>query len=148
MTEKEMRPTVVKWLEDQGLYVAHEVSVSGGWCDLVGVLWADRVGRRIPPIMLIMAVELKITDVAGVLYQARGNLENCDFSYAAMPAERCEKMRPATLRMFTDAGIGLLSVNSGVRTVIPPKCHPITEYHPLIARRIWDFKRRHGKEMG
>ena len=143
VTEKILRPKVEAWLKKQGFYVAHEVMLSG-YVDLTGCKWAQRIGRRIPPIIELMAVELKISDIKGVLRQAKNNSYFTDYSYAAMPCEKCESMRGKTLERFENFGIGLLGVNNSVKVIIPArKNDKITSYKPNICRRLWNFKLRH-----
>ncbi len=141
-TEKDLRPIVEVWLQEQNYYVAHEVMLSG-YVDLTGCKWAPRIGRRIPPIIRIMAVELKISDIKGVLIQARNNCYFTDYSYAAMPLEKCQSMRLKTLKRFEDIGVGLLGVNNNVEIIIPAKRNDIKRYSPSICRRLWNFKLRH-----
>ena len=86
-TEKLMRPIVVDWLQTEGYYVAHEVMLSG-YCDLIGCLWSKHIGRKIPQMLEIMAIELKIKDVKGVLKQAENNCYFADYSYIAMPFKK------------------------------------------------------------
>lgn len=110
MKECEMLAAIDAWLEAQGCVPLHETPLVH-WCDVVGVLFAQRTSYRIPPVYRAIAVELKVEDVAGVIQQAVENRTCVHRSYAAMPRSRCDKMRPATLRKFVDAGIGLLSVD-------------------------------------
>ena len=142
MTEKELRPTVEAWLQEQGYYVAHEVMLSG-YCDLTGCKWAERVGRRIPPMIEIMAVELKIKDIRGVLYQAKNNKWFVDYSYAAMPLQKCKIMKPKTLQLFKNIGVGLLGIGVDVKIIIAAQKNDISHYSPNICRRLWNFKLRH-----
>ena len=142
ITEKILRPIVESWLQEQGYYVAHEVMLSG-YVDLTGCKWAQRIGRRIPPIIEIMAVELKIRDIKGVLRQARNNCYFTDYSYAAMPIGRCNKMKSETLRIFENIGVGLLGVNDNVKIIIPARKNVIMTYNPNICKRLWNFKIRH-----
>ena len=105
-----MRPAVDAWLRERGCVPVHETHLRHR-CDVIGVQFANRVGRSIPDVVLAVAVELKLTDVAGVIRQAGENLHYVHESYAAMPAERCDVMRPATLQKFADWGVGLLAVS-------------------------------------
>jgi hypothetical protein len=142
ITEKDLRPTVEAWLQEQGYYVAHEVMLSG-YCDLTGCKWAERIGRRIPPMIEIMAVELKIRDIRGVLYQAKNNRWFVDYSYAAMPLQKCEKMNSSTLRLFKNIGVGLLGVSDCVDVIVKARKKEIPRYSSNICRRLWNFKLRH-----
>lgn len=111
MTEHDLRQPVANWLKFQGFEVAHECLL-GGYCDLIGFRFAPRVGRRIPPLEYVVAVELKVRDIAGVIRQAKSNRHYANESYAAMPRERCIRMRQPTLERFLSAGIGLLRVDA------------------------------------
>ena len=121
MTEKDMRQPVVDWLHDHGFEDAHEVW-TGAWCDIVGFRFAPRVGRPIPRLREVIAIELKVSNVSQVIFQARGNKLVVNASYAAMPFERCRRMRLTTRAQFAKNGIGLLSVTGGgtVRGEIEP----------------------------
>ena len=121
MVENEMRAPVVKWLQSQGMECAHECMFSG-YCDVIGFEFASRVGRSIPPLKRVIAVELKMSNVRAVIQQARNNKYVVSASYAAMPSFRCAKMRETTLKKFKAAGVGLLSVNGDeVTTLIEPE---------------------------
>lgn len=123
--EREMRPAVTAWLASSGHAVVYEVCVyaCGYICDVVGARFGERTGRAIPPVDSCIAVELKLSDVAEVIRQAKHNQEGAGKSYAAMPAAFADRMRPRTLDKFRNVGVGLLSVDveSGeVREVIEP----------------------------
>lgn len=141
MIEKDLRPIVADWLKNKGYYVAHEVILSG-YCDLTGCKWAERIGRRKPPMLEIIAIELKIANIVGVLDQARINCSVADYSYAAMPLEKCESMRLATRQKFRSKGVGLLGIDSRVNVIIEAKKNKI-EHDPDVCRRLWSFKLRH-----
>jgi len=118
--ESDMLPAVNAWLAERGCAVLHE-SMTVGWtghCDAIGVRFVERIGRRIPPLDLVVAVELKLVDVAGVIRQARTNLSVAHESYAAMPRVRCREMLAATEDKFRQAGVGLLSVNGPRVTMV------------------------------
>jgi len=145
MTEKILTPIVAEWLQGQGYYVACEVMLCG-YCDLIGCKWEERIGRRKPPMQEIIAVELKIKDIRGVLYQGKSNKRVADYSYAAMPLEFCAKMRPQTLDLFKKIGVGLLGVDLvlGVNVIIPAPKNDI-KHNPNVCRRLWSFRLRHRK---
>ena len=147
MTEKQIRPLVTAWLQGKGYYVAHEVMLYG-FCDLVGCKWAPRKGVRIPDMLEIMSVELKINDISGAIYQAVRNRFIVNYSYIAMPLSRCLKMRDSTLGRFERERIGLIGVDEryGVKVFIGGERNNI-EYHPDICRRLWNFKVRHRKDF-
>ena len=140
-TEKGMRPIVEYWLQGRGYYVAHEVMVCG-YCDLIGCLWKKRDGRRIPTMLEIMTVELKIKDIKGVLAQAVANCRYAEYSYAAMPIQKCESMRFTTKQRFEKRGVGLLSVSHCVEIIVAPHKNEIV-HRQNICRRLWNFKIRH-----
>lgn len=146
MTEKTLRPVVAAWLQEQGYYVAHEAMLSDGYCDLTGCQWAERIGRRIPSMLKIVAVELKIRDICGVLGQAETNCRYADFSYAAMPLQKCESMRAATLRKFREKGVGLIGVSHCVNIIVPARKNDIC-HNPHICRRLWNYKIRHKRQQ-
>ncbi len=121
MVEADMRFPIVDWLNQQGYEDAHECQM-GGYCDVIGFRFARRTNRRIPQLLTVIAIELKMSNVAQVVGQAIGNLYYSNASYAAMPQERCNKMRETTKRQFLDNGIGLLSVDRNiVKVLIAPK---------------------------
>lgn len=121
MIENDMRPHIVNWLLRNGYEDAHECQI-GGWCDVAGFRFATRVGKPLPALLDVVAVELKMLDVATVISQAVGNQHHVNASYAAMPLDRCNRMRGATLDKFHNAGIGLLAVDgSNVSVLIPAR---------------------------
>ena len=144
VTEKALRPVVEAWFQKHGYYVAHEVMLAGGYCDLTGCKWEERIGRRIPKMQEIVAVELKINDVRGVLYQAENNKYVADTSYAAMPINKCARLKLKTLHLFESIGVGLLGVSSlrGV-VIIVPALKNVISHNPNTCRRLWNFKIRH-----
>jgi len=145
MTEKEMRPIVELWLQNRGYYVAHECLLSA-YCDLIGCKWAERIGRRIPSMLEITTVELKVKDVKGVLYQANNNSYYVDYSYAAMPLQKCESMRTSTLNKFKEEGVGLLGVNDCITVIIKARKNEIN-HNQTICRRLWNHRLRHKRLM-
>lgn len=132
--EREMRPLVAEWLERRALIPFFEVHI---WhnCDIVAARFEHRLGRRIPPIADCVAVELKLTDIAGVLYQAKSNLSKCNESWAAMPLELIRGMQWQTLDKFMQAGIGLLAVSDKVGVAI----HAVrkSECCERLAKKLW-----------
>jgi len=120
--EAAMRAPVQSWLLDRDFLPAVEFWLHwGGITDIVAGLYAPRKGRRIPTLLEVAAVELKLHDVAGVIKQATHNRYVCDWSYAAMPVERVMKMRPGTLDKFAECGVGLLAVGDTITDVVPPR---------------------------
>lgn len=110
MVENDMRKSVVDWLANQVYEDAHECMV-GGYCDVIGFRFAPRETRVIPPLKAVIAIELKMNNVAAVVWQCRGNQRHVNASYAAMPRKRCDRMRQTTREKFTVHGIGLLAVD-------------------------------------
>jgi len=111
MVENDMRQSIVAWLDDHGCEAAHECWVHGGYCDVIGFKFAPRLGRPIPKLLQNVAVELKMSNVRQVIRQASQNKRGANASYAAMPTERCKKMRDSTRQKFIANGVGLLSVH-------------------------------------
>lgn len=90
---------------------------------------------------LIVAVELKIRDIAEVLYQARTN-RSAHESWAAMPAEKVYRMRKASVHSFVNEGIGLLSVDGDtVRVCVEPDFRAGAGTDRL-KRNLWRWKKR------
>ena len=119
--ESEMREPVTGWLIDRGYLPCVEFWLTNaGITDIVAGSYDPRIGRRIPTLRKVVAIELKLTDVAGVIAQAQINRRLCDWSYAAMPVERVEKMRKDTLYKFRNAGVGLLAVGDEIIERIEP----------------------------
>lgn len=120
MRERELRQPVHEWLTREArTKVMYEVLMAG-YCDMVAVLFAQRTGRLIPLLLRITAVELKLSDVAGVIKQAEHNRWHVHASYAAMPLARCRRMLPATVQKFRASGVGLLSVGPSVEVLVEP----------------------------
>lgn len=119
--ERTMREPVIAWLRDTG-HDRHvfECSVAWGWCDIVGFRFAERTGRKIPPLEQVAAVELKLSKIAEVIHQAETNRNVVPMSWAAMPAAFVARMMPQSIDKFASAGVGLLAVCQVVRVVIQP----------------------------
>ncbi len=117
--ERDMRPTVDAWLEAQGLTVFHE-GLFAHYYDVCGVRFAERAGRSIPPVVDVVAVELKLMDIGGVLAQAMRNLRYANRSYAAMPREFCDHMKARTIERFAASCVGLLAVDGDALEVRVP----------------------------
>jgi hypothetical protein len=109
MLERELRSPVEAWLEDRHYWVIHEILI-GGYCDLYGVCFQPREGRRIPKPQTTAAVELKLEDFGGALHQACLYSHYANYTYIAMPARRFSKMRDKTADRAIGEGIGLLAV--------------------------------------
>lgn len=117
MREKEMRQPVADWLASQRYRAVVEM-VTAHIADMIGVRYAPSVERRRPEALETIAVELKLSDVAGVLRQCERNKCAVETSWAAMPEAAVAKMLARTLDKFRNAGVGLLSVGSEVRIIV------------------------------
>jgi len=135
--EKDMREPVVAWLEAQGFVCVREVcSVSYNPIDIVAGRFAERVGRRIPALLDAVAVELKLSDVNGVLAQAVRNRGCVERSFAAIPASKCEKLRPKSIAAFAAEGVGLLSVRrDGLDVILAAQRSAGTD--DRVYRNLW-----------
>lgn len=140
MKEKEMRPIIARWLQDKGFGVAHEILISG-YCDLAGFRFAQRTSRRIPKLLSVITVELKINNVLDVIKQARGNKHFVNASYAAMPLDKCERMRLKTIRRFRQEGIGLLGVSGKVKVIVKPK-YEGNKNIKWMTSKMWRWQRK------
>lgn len=121
MLEKELREPITNWLHGRGYDVVHEFLI-GHYADMIGCKFGKRVGHRVPPLLYVVAVELKMNAVAEVICQASNNRHYVHESWAAMPRERIDNMREKTLLKFEHARIGLLSVHDGeANVIVPPK---------------------------
>lgn len=133
-----MRDPVKAWLLERGYLPAVEFWLhNAGITDIVAGLYSDRIGRRIPNLENVIAVELKMNDVAGVIQQAKQNQYLSDWSYAAMPCERIEKMRAGTFGKFHMNGIGLLAVGCGVTEVVSPIRGDGLPAHRSEVKQLW-----------
>jgi len=147
MTEKEMRPIVEKWLRDNYYVVAHEILIAG-YCDLAGFRFAPRISRRIPELLTVITVELKISDIVWVLRQATANQYHVNSSYVAMPREKCTRMRKQTVDRFRQQGIGLLAVDDNIEVVVEA-VENTTKSIKWMTRKLWRWQRKvltNGKE--
>lgn len=143
MKEKVLRPIVDRWLEKMGYFVAHENMICG-FVDITACKWKKRTDYRIPTMKRIITVELKINDIKGVLRQAKNNALYVDYSYCAMPIEKCNSMRRKTLKRFRRKGVGLLGVDTTKKKVriIVSAIKTNVRYSPLICKRLWNYKLR------
>ncbi len=141
MLERELRAPVHAWLVARGMTPVYELLL-GGYCDMVGLRFAERVGRPIPALLEVVAVELKLVRIAEVLDQAKNNRPHAHESYAAMPADRCARMLGATLAEFERAGVGLLSIGDVVDVMIKPVGTPEGARTEWYRKRWWARMRR------
>lgn len=136
--EFEMRTIVVSWLSEMGFLSAVEFYIHH-MADIVGGRFGPRPSPgRVPPLVESIVVELKLHDIAGVIFQAKQNRHQMHKSYCAMPTEACEKMRPQSFDKFRTAGVGLLSVGEVVNEIIEPKPGdgPVASIEKNLWRRI------------
>lgn len=147
MKEAQLRPVMERYLQSFGYYVAHECMIYGH-CDMIGCKWAERVGRAKPELLETVAVELKISDILGVISQAEQNLLACTYSFAAMPLQFCESMRPQSVEKFRLGGVGLygIDVEKDIVKVIVPSLSIGTEHAQCHKDRLWNFYLRHRKD--
>ena len=142
--EREMRPAIINWLNCNGYEAAYECMV-GVWCDVVGSLWSERIGRAKPNLLEMICIELKMRDMTTVIYQAKCNHYHSNLSYCAMPLDFCERMRPRSVQNFVDAGVGLLSVDGESVKIIIYSNYKNQEPDEVFRNRLWSFKLRHRK---
>ena len=141
MKENAMRPAIVGWLNRNGYYAAHECLV-GGYCDVIGCMWSDRVGRRKPELLEMICVELKMRDIAGVIRQAKGNHYHANLSYCAMPLDFCKKIQKRSIQKFIDANVGLLSVDEHKVEIVLYSEYKNKTPDIVFRNRLWNFKGR------
>lgn len=110
MKEREMRPAVMEWCIAQSHVPVCEVFVWTHTADIVAAKYAERVGRRVPPLESLIGIELKLNDIPGVIKQCVNLHRHTNQVYAAMPASRVKKMKQRTLDQFLQARVGLLAV--------------------------------------
>lgn len=134
-----MRPIVEKWLCDNGFGVAHEILISG-YCDLAGFRFARRTSHRIPELLTVVTVELKVNDIRGVMTQAKSNQYFVRSSYAAMPLDKCKRMRSKTISRFRKMGIGLLGVDDEVNVIVEPQCDSNKDIK-WMTRKLWRWQK-------
>lgn len=125
--EKELRPIVTDWIWKRGMHAVDEFNI---WhpVDLVGVAFGPRPNRRIPSVTQCTAVELKLHDVATVVWQSAQHRGHVNETFAAMPAGRIDRMKPETLDKFRNAEVGLLAVSTTVEVVIPSPWLDVPNY--------------------
>ncbi len=143
MRETELRPAVINWLKQQEYDYAREILL-GGYCDIVCYKFAEKISRRIPELLEVVAIELKLENVAGVLRQALGNQHHVNASWVAMPDERVKRIKPEVMERFRDSGIGILAVISPVEAqIVIPALRATDERHNkgTLKSRLWRRKR-------
>ena len=142
--EKEMKQPVTQWLQDRGYEVGYELQI-GNYPDVVGFKFAPRVGRRIPELLQVIVVELKLRDIKGVIYQARTNKHFIGDSWAAMPEDFCNRMNKVSYDRFVHESVGLLSVSKygEVKVVIWPSGNmAFNSRHRWLQEKFWRVHRQ------
>ena len=143
--ERAMLGPVTEWLKQAGMEIAAECLLHG-YCDVVGFEFAERTSREIPPLVKVVAVELKRGKPKDVFLQAQGTLHFVNASYAGMPADACAKMRPPTIERFRSAGIGLLAVDwESVEVFVEPSWM-IDGRENRLRRKWWRWHRQNQRE--
>lgn len=140
--EKEMQAAVIAWLRAQGFICTRELCTPNyNPMDIVGGRFGQRIGRRVPPLLEAVAVELKMIDSGGVLKQAINNRRFVERSFAAMPAERCAKLNRKSTERFISEGVGLLAVAEDYVVEMIPATRSIgTNEHTY--KNLWRKLRR------
>ena len=146
MVENDMRPAIVNWLNRNNYYDAHECMISG-YCDVIGCLWGDRIGRKPPTLLEMVCIELKMRDIGDVISQAQSNHYHANLSYCAMPIDICTVMRPQSILKFSHAGVGLLSVDNESIKIIIYSNYKNKPPHEIFRKRLWAFKLRDEKRV-
>jgi hypothetical protein len=141
--EKEMREPVARWLESNGFVSTREMYHHRP-IDIVAGRFAERVNRRIPPLLETLAIELKLSNAAAVLRQATGNRDAVDRSYAAMPLSRCARLAEKTRLGFLIEGVGLLAVDKATVTEVIPARRSAAGTQEHIRRNLWRKCQREG----
>ena len=108
MREFDLRIPVANWLILRGLSPICEVQSLRN-CDMIGVGFEAKI------LSSLVAVELKLSDIAGVLRQCGLHGDIVNETWAAMPPQSLR-----TIERFKAAGFGLLSVIGHDVSVIVP----------------------------
>ena len=156
--ECEMTPHVLKFLRSRGFLTSCQIWC-GGWgiCDIVAARFGLGVKRNIPECESLMALELKLDDVAGVMNQCRQNKAVVNSACAVMPRSRINRMRAGTVTSFDIEGIALLAVDDETGEcqwcVEPEHSLPHSGWedaHEKLVRKMWRYVRReyHAAKMG
>lgn len=142
MLERDMRPAVIDWCYEQGYSPVCEVLVWSHNADIVAARFAQRTSRKIPELIGLIGIELKLSDVSGVLWQCNQLKKQTNVVYAAMPIERIGKFAPKTFNKFKSTGVGLLSVTTAgkVNIEIPhyaENIQPNEWQRVTLKRKLW-----------
>lgn len=104
--EKWMRPHVLAWLRERTDFQR----IEHYRVDMSGYAFHPRVGRKPHVVMESIAVELKLSDVAGVVKQAERNSRRYSKSYVCMPEDVTRKSQ-RLVDLCRASEVGLLSVS-------------------------------------
>lgn len=148
MREFDLRQPICEYLLERDYFPAVEFWLHNAITDIVAGSYELRVGRSIPRLRRTVAVELKLERVGEVLEQAKANASRCDWSYAAMPTRRIERMRASTFERFKQLGVGLLQVGEDgtTREVIRPVHQGSLSNDSREAKQLWRRVRKLHKE--
>lgn len=150
MKERDLREPVTNWFQKQGYECAYERFFPSGYCDIVAFRFAPRTSRRIPKLLEIIAIELKLDDVGTALWQAKGYGYSGARPFVAMPLLRCKRMKGITLHRFRDAKIGLLAVGESVDLWIDSDYQPGTpgiEGIQWMKQKLWRIHRKSRRQQ-
>jgi hypothetical protein len=143
MTEMEMRPILADWLKGQGMEVTVEKLMAGGYCDIVGFRFGERVSRKIPTLEAVWCIESKIRNARGAFWQAWDNQFACNRSYVAFPVERhASLLRGRYCGLFASVGIGVLYVEGDrVIEAVEPADTMNPEKRRDRIKKLWTSRR-------
>lgn len=133
MREFDLRIPVANWLLSRGLSPILECASLNN-CDMIGLEIRER------KIVRMVAVELKLTDVAGVIRQCRSHLPRVNETWAAMPAQSL-----STEQRMAEEGIGFLEVSPPMaRVKVDAVCTDDLDLSPwkCLYRRRDEYKWR------
>jgi hypothetical protein len=148
MLERDMREPVEKWFRDQGYDTAFERLFPSGYCDVLAYRFAPRTSRRIPWLLEVVAVELKLKDVPTAICQARGYAWGGARSFVAMPSERIQKMRASTVERFAKNDVGLISVGDQIEILQDAHYWPDGDGLEWMRKKLWRVKKTQQEYAG
>ena len=144
--EKDLRVHIIKWLNENGLEVAHEC-YSMNNCDVVGFEFWPQTNRRVPELRRVIAIELKIKDFQGVLMQCRDHRRYANQVYAAMPKIIVDKIKLETCYKFIEQGIGLLSVADNGRVEVRNSSLNYDPNYNRNTKALWRWHKKNQKAL-
>lgn len=133
MSEFDLRIPCANWLLNRGLSPICEVRSLHN-CDFIGVRFDKK------RLEYIVAVELKLTDVSGVINQCVIHLPRVNEVWAAMPPQTAKAKAK-----FEQLGIGLLEYTDKFVSVLEPKFfvdRPLTRWQRVASSRKDEWKWR------